>query len=169
MNAAKLLVYDAGKFACVRIVGRANFHSSVDFKTLVNELKARGCHFFVLDLEQCVLMDSTFLGVLAGFGLKSRASEGEESWSIELLNPNTRIMELLESLGVLELFQVAQGLTRVPEGCAVAEHVPASPASKLELSNACLEAHETLMSLSPENRARFKDVAQFLAEDIKHS
>jgi hypothetical protein len=32
-----------------------------------------------------------------------------------------------------------------------------------------MEAHETLMALSPENAARFKDVAQFLAEGVKKS
>jgi len=34
------------------------------------------------------------------------------------------------------------------------------------LTRACLEAHETLMAINPENVARFKDVAMFLAEDL---
>jgi hypothetical protein len=33
----------------------------------------------------------------------------------------------------------------------------------------CLEAHQTLIELSPANAARFKDVAQFLAEGAKKS
>jgi len=31
-----------------------------------------------------------------------------------------------------------------------------------------LEAHQTLMALNPENVARFKDVTQFLAEDLEN-
>ena len=41
------------------------------------------------------------------------------------------------------------------------------PASPVELARTCLKAHLTLMGLSPENEQKFKDVAQFLAEDLK--
>jgi hypothetical protein len=37
----------------------------------------------------------------------------------------------------------------------------------VELARTCLEAHRTLMGIKPENVAKFKDVAQFLAEDVK--
>ena len=96
--------------AFVKIPGRANFTSSIDFKTLLNELREKGYHYFVLELSECVLMDSTFLGVLAGFGLKlSQPQDGQRPGSIELLNPTPRVTELLENLGVLrELIQGAK-------------------------------------------------------------
>ncbi len=64
-----------------------------------------------MDLTECVLMDSTFLGVLAGLGLKMSGGKKaeEQEHSIELLNPNPRIAELLENLGVLHLFHVITG------------------------------------------------------------
>ena len=97
MPAAKLLVLVGEKFACIKIIGRANFTSSIDFKTLVNELRQKGYRYFVIDLSECVLMDSTFLGVLAGFGLKMNgASSGQGDGKIELSNPNARVAELLE-------------------------------------------------------------------------
>ena len=99
---AKLLVLVGQKFACVKIIGRANFTSSIDFKILINELQQKGYTFFVLDLSECVLMDSTFLGVLAGFGLKMTGAQGNGTHKLELLNPNPRITDLLENLGVLE-------------------------------------------------------------------
>ena len=49
--------------AFIKIPGRANFTSSVDFKTVVNELRGRGVDHFVMDLGECVTMDSTFLGI----------------------------------------------------------------------------------------------------------
>ena len=70
---AKMWVFVGERFACIKISGRANFTSSIDFKTVVQELRQKGCNYFVLDLSECALMDSTFLGVLAGFGLKLRA------------------------------------------------------------------------------------------------
>src|SRR5882672_9775655 len=94
---AKLLVYVSGHSVCVRIAGRANFTSSIDFKALLNGLVQKGYDCFVLDLSECILMDSTFLGVLAGFGLKMTPGQKAEcDGAIELLNASPRITELLE-------------------------------------------------------------------------
>ena len=86
------------KFACVKIIGRADFASSVDFKRLVDELLQKGYTYFVLDLSECVLMDSTFLGVLAGFGLKMAPPQASGDTSpIELYRPSARITEVLSA------------------------------------------------------------------------
>jgi anti-anti-sigma regulatory factor len=165
-SSAKLLVLVGKQFACVKIAGRANFNSSIDFQTLVTELQAKGISCFVIDLSECVLMDSTFLGVLAGFGLRMREnSDVAATGSVTFLNPSSRVTELLENLGVLELFRITHGKLAAPEAL---EPCPSGPAhaSREELTRACLEAHETLMAINPENVARFKDVAKFLAEDL---
>jgi anti-sigma B factor antagonist len=154
------------RFASIKISGRANFHSSVDFKTLLSELCAKGYAWFVLDLSECLLMDSTFLGVLAGFGLKIKLMEApDDCQGIELLNPNPRIVDLLENLGVLHLFKVSQGLNPQPQ--SEAAPVASVGATKEDFTRACLEAHQTLMDINPQNVERFKDIAKFLAEDLK--
>ena len=162
-----MLVLVGKKFACVKISGRANFTSSIDFKTLLNELLQKGYNYFVLELSECVLMDSTFLGVLAGFGLKmNRAGQDSLDGRIEVLNPNARITDLLENLGVLNLFAINHGPWDAPE--ATQPHTLSCPTpSKEEVTRACLEAHQTLMDLNPDNVPKFKEVAQFLAEDLK--
>lgn len=162
--AAQLTVFAGQRFACIRITGRATFNSSIDFKNLLSELSQRNYKCVVLDLEQCVLMDSTFLGVLAGFGLKMQRDI--QGTPIELLNPSERIIELLENLGVLNLFRVTHGKSQVPGDCKP-ETLAEGNHTRLEKAQACMEAHETLMALSPENAGKFKDVAQFLAEDLK--
>ena len=154
------------RFACIKITGRVNFNSSIDFRTLVARLQASGLLYFVIDLSECVLMDSTFLGVMAGFGLKMRRSgEDTSAGSVTLLNPSARVTELLENLGLLELFRITRGELRPAETLEVFAPDPTHP-SREELARACLEAHETLMAINPENVARFKDVAMFLAEDL---
>jgi anti-anti-sigma regulatory factor len=165
---AKMWVLAGEHFACLKISGRANFSSSIDFKTVVQELRQKGCTYFVLDLSECILMDSTFLGVLAGLGLKTTAGKsGEATGTIELLNANERIVELLESLGVLHLFKLAQGPLQMPPDVTEAKPLTSCCPDKQEVTRACLEAHQTLMRLSPENAAKFKEVAAFLAEDLK--
>jgi len=155
---ARLLVWTGEQCACIRIIGRANFTSSVDFRTLINELRQQGCSYFVLNLVECVLMDSTFLGVLAGFGLKLSAGNGDHGrHGIELLNPNPRITELLDTLGVLHLFNLTQGPLPLPEQTEPHPHAPGSP-TKAEVTRTCLEAHQILSDISPANAAKFKDV-----------
>jgi anti-sigma B factor antagonist len=164
---AKMWVLAGEQFACIKISGRANFTSSIDFKTLVQELSQKGCAYFVLDLSECTLMDSTFLGVLAGFGLKAQGSKGEPGKTVlELLNSNERITDLLESLGVLHLFRLTQGPLQVPE-YAQAQALSTSCPTREDVRRACLEAHETLMQINPQNASKFKEVAAFLSEDLK--
>jgi anti-sigma B factor antagonist len=153
--------------AFIRVPGRANFTTSVEFKIAVQELRQRGLDHFVVDLTECITMDSTFLGVLAGMAIRLIEQKGlEPEIDLELLNPNHRVADLLENLGVVHLFKIVQDATRCPECFAPANNGSEAP-SKLEISKTCLEAHETLMEVNPDNVPKFKDVAQFLAEDVR--
>ena len=109
-------------------------------------------------------MDSTFLGVLAGLGIKY-PHNGNDNPAFDLLNPNNRIADLLENLGVMHLFHIVRGLT---PGCQMqgVEHTAAQDDEK-EVTRTCLEAHETLMKLNPDNVPKFRDVAEFLADDLR--
>jgi anti-anti-sigma regulatory factor len=161
---AKLMVLIGEQFACVKVVGRANFATSVDFKTVLAGLEAKGYPYIVIELSECSLMDSTFLGVLAAFGVKLNPTGVDcVNQVIELRNANERLLELLENLGVLHLFKSCQG--ELP-ACREVASEPCN-ASKEALTRASLEAHQTLMDINPANVSRFKDVTKFLAEDLE--
>lgn len=178
MNALpnSLGVWVGDNLVCVKVAGRANFSGSVDLKTLVNTMWDKGYHHFVLDLSECLLMDSTFLGVLAGLGLKLNNNNnhpaaangnghGDGDHVIELLNPSARIAELLENLGITHLFDITRG-PLTTECLVKLDHAP-TQTDRREVQQTCLEAHRTLMDVNPANVPKFKDVAQFLAEDIR--
>jgi anti-sigma B factor antagonist len=161
----KLSVLVGKNFACVKIAGRANFSSSPDFKTLLLELTQKGYGHFIIDLSECVLMDSTFLGTLALFGLKLNAAGTACPPGIELLNCNMRVTELLENLGALHLFKTLSGSLNLPDDVKTCTPESIHPTHE-QITRTSLEAHQTLMAVNPENVARFKDVTQFLAEDL---
>lgn len=163
---SSLLVCIADRLALIKITGRATFSSSVSFKLLVNELRESGFNDFLLDLGECVTMDSTFLGVLAGMALKlGDGKTPDRRFSLQLLNPNQRVSDLLENLGVAHLFNTIHSADQQ------ANYEPASQGdmspSRKEISETCLEAHQILMAINPDNIPKFKDVTQFLAEDLK--
>ena len=166
LPSAKILVAVAEGTAWIRICGRANFLTSVEFKTLVNELFAAGHRKFTLDLGECALMDSTFLGVLAGFGMRFRKTAGAGEITFELCNANERVTGLLTNLGVAHLFTLVSGTVVAPD--AGVERPAGEKPDAETTARTCLEAHETLMAIEPKNIPKFKDVAQFFAEDLKN-
>jgi anti-sigma B factor antagonist len=153
--------------AVLKIVGRANVTASMQFKTVATELSGRGFKKFVLDLSECVTMDSTFLGVLAGFMVKfMNKPSSAPSICVELLNPSPRVTDLIENLGVAHLFHIMRCPNAAPTVLQPADSSQPAP-SREEVSKTCLEAHQLLMALNPDNVPKFKDVALFLAEDLK--
>jgi anti-anti-sigma regulatory factor len=162
---ANLSVLVGKNFACVKIAGRANFCSSPDFKTLLAELVHRGYGHFIIDLSECVLMDSTFLGILVQFGLKLNSASRAGQPGIELFNANVRVIELLENLGTLQLFKTLSGALNLPDDVKTCTPESIHPTHE-QIARTSLEAHQALMAMNPENVARFKDVTKFLAEDL---
>ena len=63
------------------------------------------------------------------------------------------------------LFQI--GAAAAPVSDKFEPLAKGDPASAVELARTCLKAHQTLIELNPANAQKFKDVAQFLAEDLK--
>ena len=159
---AKLYVADLGERAVVRITGRANCLSSVSFKRVINSLIERGRRVFTLDLSDCQLMDSTFLGVLVG--LNRTLGQAGPDGGFSLYKPTETVRVLLDNLGILELFSTAESLGQAE----TAEPVEVGEASdKIELTHTSLEAHLTLIDVNPGNEAKFKEVTRFLEEDLK--
>ena len=160
---AKLWVALAEGEALVKVCGRATFACSADFKRLLGELRERGWQRFTFDLSECPLMDSTFLGILAGFGMRLNEAKGQKA---TLLNPTPKIVDLLDNLGVAHLFETQQGASALAAQCQPVEP-SGPPAGKVETTRTALEAHRTLMAINPANVPKFKDVTCFLAEDLK--
>ena len=129
-----------------------------------SRLQQDGCTEIVLDLTECSLMDSTFLGVLAGAGMKCDSARREGNRCvIELFHPTERILELLDNLGVLSLFTILQEAPQL----GAFQRIDECPATRLELNRTCLEAHKTLMNTSPDNERRFKDATEFFEKNLR--
>jgi hypothetical protein len=112
------------------------------------------------------MMDSTFLGVLAGLALKLAEDRPECPQALNLIAANERVLDMLDNLGVQHLFRIVKN-SAPPPGSFTAVESSGASAPKAEISRTCLEAHELLMAVNPENVSKFKDVAAFMAEELK--
>jgi anti-sigma B factor antagonist len=161
-----ILVGVAGKLVWVRVEGKGSFQNSPGLKEFSKEMIARGQKEFVIDLSNCPLMDSTFMGTLASIALRLREN-GEGS--LRVVNINERNHDLLRNLGLDQLFTVTPAGEKVPipeQGPAQQAIETAAP-DKTSQAETMLEAHEALVEAAPENYLRFKDVLEYLQQDLE--
>lgn len=168
--ASRITVAVESPKAFIKIRGRAAVESSRDFKSLVLQLRGEGIRHFVLDLRDCLLMDSTFSGVLAGLIAPPFADPNLlKPVRFTLVEPNERVADLLDNLGVLSLVgRLDTHEKDEPSLHTATQDVQPGQHSKVEVAECCLEAHRILMALKPENIAKFRAVEQVLVAQLPH-
>ncbi len=158
-----ILVGTANRTVWVRVEGKGTFLNSTGLKEFSKEMINRGHREFVVDLRNCPLMDSTFMGTLAAIGLALRGlGQGE----LRAVNLNERNRDLLTNLGLDQLFTL--GGDEPPVVAPVVPQTPldAAPADKLTQTQTMLEAHEACVEADGANAAKFKDVIEYLKQDL---
>lgn len=139
----------------VRVAGRGSFQNSTGLKEFATRMTGRGHRDFIVDLADCELMDSTFMGTLAGIALKLGPAG-----TLRVVRANERCRSVLRNLGLDRVFAVEDNLPSTPPGAALRD-ADGDPPRQAE-RDTIIEAHENLVAANPENAVRFKDVIEFL-------
>jgi anti-sigma B factor antagonist len=160
---ASILVGVTGKAVCVKVRGKGSFQNSPALKEFAREMFERGHRAFVIDLSDCPVMDSTFMGTLAGLALRLRESG---NGSLLVCNVNERNADLLRNLGLNNLFTV-ESKADVADQTGTESSLSNDNLSRLDHAACMIEAHEALVDADPENLARFKDVLEYLKQDLR--
>ncbi len=166
---APILVGQVGNLFWLRVEGKGSFQNSVQVKRCFQTMMDKGRRHFVVDLERCPIMDSTFLGTLTGAALHLRdLGDGE----VSVLNANTRNQQLLSSLGLDYILEVDKdGSKHCQERKQVCDELgtcaEAAACCKTEQAEHVLEAHEALTKANASNASRFKDVIEFLEKEVR--
>ena len=160
-----ILVGTTNRTVCVRVEGRGSFLNSPGLKDFAREMTNRGYREFELDLKACPVMDSTFMGTMAGIALRLREiGQGQ----LRVVNLNERNRDLLANLGLDQLFTIDENHTSpVVDTDGVAQQPLETPAvDKAERAQTMIEAHENCIEANPANAAKFKDVLDYLRQDL---
>jgi anti-sigma B factor antagonist len=164
---SSILVGVNGPAVWVRVEGKGSFLNSGNLKEFAREMVDRGYREFFIDLENCVMMDSTFMGTMAGVALRLKElGRGH----LHIVHCTGRSHELLSGLGLDQLFSIQNNGAAAPECKSLQQEAAASvaEAQKKARAETMLEAHEALCEAAPENVARFKDVLDYLRQDLHH-
>jgi len=162
---SSILVGCANKVVWIRVQGKGSFLNSSGLKEFARKMTNRGHREFVVDLQHCPVMDSTFMGTLAGIALRLRElGQG----SLHVTNLNERNSDLLRNLGLDQLFAIDLCGVKAPDG-APGEAITAADnatGNRTEQAQTMIEAHEALVEADPENLTKFKDVLEYLKQDL---
>ena len=164
---SSILVGVNGPAVWVRVEGKGNFLNSGSLKEFAREMVNRGYREFVIDLENCAMMDSTFMGTMAGVALRLKElGQGH----LHIVHCGNRSRELLNGLGLDQIFSIHSNGATAPE-CEQVQKNAGVPANnkKRETTETMLEAHEALCQVAPENFSRFKDVLDYLKQDLEQT
>ena len=166
----QILVSSLERIAYAKVLGRGSFKVSASLKEYGGRFLEQGQDELVIDLADCVGMDSTFMGVLAGLSVRCKKAQ---SGKIVLVNLDEKLVNLIKTLGLNHLVEFyLTGM--LPEAYAsvlgdnvvTMGEVGEEPQSEEARAKMMLESHVRLAELSPENRERFKDVITYLREEV---
>ena len=127
-----------------------------------------GYREFVVDLADCAMMDSTFMGTLARVALWLRdLGRGR----LHVVRCGSHNQQLLSGLGLDRMFDIdANGGN--PPYCGPFEQTLAALSPEEQKSTqtkTMLDAHEALCEASPDNVLRLKDVVDFLRQELHYT
>jgi anti-sigma B factor antagonist len=162
---ASIQVGISGPTVWVKVEGKGSFLNSGNLKEFARRMLDRGYREFVVDLAHCAMMDSTFMGTMASVALRLKElGQGH----LHVVHCGNRSRELLSGLGLDHIFDIRASGATAPE-CETLERGETSREErKREQAGTMLEAHEALCEASPENLFRFKDVLEYLKQDLHH-
>src|SRR5262245_36910022 len=156
-----------GPCVWVKVEGKGSFLNSDNLKEFARRMLDRGYREFVVDLADCAMMDSTFMGTMARVALWLRElGHGP----LHIVRCGSHNQQLLAGLGLDRIFDIdANGGS--PPDCRPFEQTLATPSldeQKKMQTKTMLDAHEALCEASPENVLRFRDVVHFLRQEFHY-
>ncbi len=159
-----------GPVAWVRVDGAANHENAACIKKFLVGRFERGWRRFVIDLGGCRGIDSTFIGML--YRLATRVAAADPAGGVDVINPGERNANSIRKLGLddrIRLDLTGERWRRERE--LVAENLSkpscGGPLDRVEHAEFVLQAHEALLAANEENRSRFRDVVEFLRQELE--
>ena len=153
---------------CIRVQGKGSFQNSTGIKRFAKAMINRGHRDFVVDLADCPAMDSTFMGTLTGVALRLRElGQGE----LHVINSNPRNTSLLEGLGLDQILSLENGGgqpfdQQVGASLQLSEMAAGESTDRVATTETMIAAHQALVDADPENLCKFKDVLEYLKQDL---
>jgi anti-sigma B factor antagonist len=149
----------------IKVHGFGNLTNAPIFNAFADKMVDEDWTRFVVDLETCRGVDSTFMGMLLGVQAKARDRSGDDSdTGLLLVNVSDHCRKQLSSIGLdafLSFRDVPTTLPRVELRRLEAPEV--SPNERLSL---ILKAHQDLVAFDRRNASKFGPFLRSILRDL---
>src|SRR5258707_3855492 len=131
-----------GPTVWVKVEGKGSFLNSGNLKEFAREMLDRGYREFVVDLADCAMMDSTFMGTMAAVALRLKElGQGH----LHVVRAGERSRDLLSGLGLDQIFDIHSNGAVPPECEQMRENARlGADTQKKERTATMFEAHQEL-------------------------
>jgi anti-sigma B factor antagonist len=152
--------------AAVIVRGRGTFKAAPALKKFGLTAIGEGCTLLLMDMQDCVGMDSTFMGVVGGMALRLRKETGGE---VAMVNLSVKNKALLSTLGLDRYVKTEGAESELATflGKADLAKLDSTAMSRTVTTQTMLDAHHDLVSISPDSMAKFKDVIAYLQDEMQ--
>ena len=154
-----------GSFVWIRPDGRGTFQESPLVKNFVEEQAEQEVTEFVVDLEKCPGMDSTFMGMLAGLGIGFR-KRGKGKLVIIGTTGKTKASLMELGLHYLSTIEPEDGPWVGRLGEIRANLVPINGSDDTDKESHVLECHENLCEADESNLEKFQTVLDMMGSKL---
>lgn len=138
--------------AAVKPTGRCTMGMCATLRDHVRGVSVGENSDIYFDLSETEYMDSTFTGFLLAL---ARRKLGDAPPVLHLVQPSEKALEVLETMGVLSLFDIRPAMPNAPIEWT---ELPVSGPLADEVGDLVIDAHEELIDADPANAAKFGPV-----------
>ena len=158
MEKGEVFISEKDGITFIRAKGNASFVCAPPLRELAKKLAAEPFGGLKIDLEECIWMDSTFMGMLAMLGLNAK----KKNVPAEIWNASEQNEKLLCGLGLQKVFAFENGEFGDADNAAAASNATTAESNARNV----LDAHQTLMDIDEGNVQKFEKVVEFVKKDI---
>ncbi len=162
MSSDVVYIASTNSAAWLKVTGWGTFTNSHQIKKYLQEKIDTGCPKIIIDLTECLSMDSTFMGILTGLSIRM---QGQGHEPITLTNITAHNMRLLETLGLNRFLDIKEKYQA--DDSLQWEILSTESLDKLSVTQHMLSAHKELVDTGGLASDQFKSVQQLLKEDLE--
>ena len=143
----------------VKIFEKASYLNCDPLRKFFDDQIKNGPTQFVLDFQDCSMIDSTFLGIVVSLTLKNRKKS--DDGSVVLINLKGRNLETVRNLGIHQIANVSSQSVTCKDDL---ENLSGNSDDIAVDTKTIYNAHKALMELNDKNLKMFSDVVSFLEQ-----
>jgi hypothetical protein len=153
----------SGRVVYIRIEGMGNMNNSATFKSFGDIMIEEGYRRFILDLNACSGLDSTFMGCMLGLAVALKERTGK--YGVLVINPDEHCWNQIAGIGLHKILRVRRKTIVQPElELHPVKELRCSPIERIKLM---LKAHEALIKIDKKNEEKFGPFLKALSRELK--